>query len=119
MAIGQKTNLKFITEADGIKLTPRGLSRRPGNQGHLREGVFAGGDVETGPWIAIAAVAAGREAATSVDRFLSGQDLKAGREIRSGPSPRKKAIGTRPGGYPEETTGPHVHHAGGRVDQGF
>ena len=34
----------------------------------------------TGPWIAIGAVAAGREAAVSIDRYLDGLDLKADRE---------------------------------------
>ncbi|MGP7976864.1 MAG: FAD-dependent oxidoreductase [Desulfobaccales bacterium] len=81
MAIGQKTNLKFITEADHIEITPRGLIRTdPDTKATSREGVFAGGDVETGPYIAIAAVAAGREAAISIDRYLQGQDLKAGRQ---------------------------------------
>ena len=89
MAIGQKTDLKFITEADAIKLTPRGLIEAdPVTKATSREGVFAGGDVETGPWIAIGAVAAGREAATSIGRYLSGQDLKAGRDLPVRPIPK-------------------------------
>ncbi len=85
-AIGQKANLKFITEADGLKLTPRGLiAADPDTLATSRVGVFAGGDVVTGPWIAIGAVAAGREAAISIDRYLNGQDLKAGREPRLKP----------------------------------
>jgi heterodisulfide reductase subunit A-like polyferredoxin len=80
MAIGQKTNLKFITPQDGINLTPRGLIESdPETLATSREGIFAGGDVVTGPWIAIGAVAAGREAAISIDRFLQGQDLAADR----------------------------------------
>ncbi|MGB8993352.1 MAG: FAD-dependent oxidoreductase [Desulfobaccales bacterium] len=91
MAIGQRTNLKFITEADGVKLTPRGLIEAdPVTKATSRQGVFAGGDVETGPWIAIGAVAAGREAATSIDRFLSGQDLKAGRDLPIRPIPKEE-----------------------------
>ncbi len=91
MAIGQKTNLKFITEADGIKLTPRGLIETdPETKATSRAGVFAGGDVETGPWIAIGAVAAGREAAESIDRFLSGKDLKAGRDLPIRPIPKEE-----------------------------
>ncbi len=81
MAIGQKANLKFLTEADGIQLSPRGLIQAdPDTLATSREGVFAGGDVVLGPYIAIAAVAQGREAAISIDRYLTGQDLKAGRE---------------------------------------
>jgi heterodisulfide reductase subunit A len=43
------------------------------------EGVFAGGDVVSGPADVIAAVAAGKEAAISIDRYLRGVDLKEGR----------------------------------------
>ena len=44
-----------------------------------RPGVFAGGDVHTGPWIAIEAVGGGIEAAESIDRYLKGEDMVAGR----------------------------------------
>ena len=82
LAIGQKANLGFITEADGIELTPRGLIKAdPATRATSREGVFAGGDVVSGPWIAIAAVADGREAAVSIDRHLHGQDLLADRKM--------------------------------------
>ncbi len=88
MAIGQRANLKFLTEADGINLTPRGLiAVDPETLATSRPGVFAGGDVVSGPYIAIAAVAAGREAAISIDRYLKGQDLKADRELPLRPVP--------------------------------
>ncbi len=65
-----------------MQLTPRGLIKAdPDTCATSREGVFAGGDVVSGPWIAIAAVAAGLEAAVSIDRYLNGQDLKADREF--------------------------------------
>jgi heterodisulfide reductase subunit A-like polyferredoxin len=44
-----------------------------------RPGVFAAGDVHTGPWIAIEAVGGGIEAAESIDRYLKGTDMAAGR----------------------------------------
>jgi heterodisulfide reductase subunit A-like polyferredoxin len=44
-----------------------------------RPGVFAAGDVHTGPWTAIEAVAGGIEAAESIDRYLRGMDLAADR----------------------------------------
>ncbi len=82
MAIGQKTDVKFLADADGIALTPRGLiAADPETLATSREGVFAGGDAVTGPFIAIAAVAAGREAAISIDRYLRGVDLNADREL--------------------------------------
>jgi formate dehydrogenase alpha subunit len=38
-----------------------------------REGVFAGGDCETGPALVINAIAAGRKAAQTIDRYLGGE----------------------------------------------
>jgi len=43
------------------------------------EGVFAAGDVVSGPADVIAAVAGGKEVAISIDRHLRGADLKEGR----------------------------------------
>jgi len=43
------------------------------------EGVFAGGDVVAGPSDVIASIATGKEAAISIERYLSGVDLKEGR----------------------------------------
>ncbi len=43
------------------------------------DGVFAGGDVASGPSDVIHAVAAGKEAAISIDRYIRGIDLKEGR----------------------------------------
>ncbi len=46
-------------------------------------GIFAGGDIVTrGKNVAIAAIAHGRAAAISIDRYLKGQDLKEGRKKR-------------------------------------
>ena len=49
------------------------------------DGVFAGGDVVSGPADVISVVAAGKEAATSIDRYLRGVDMKEGR-----PEPRNR-----------------------------
>ena len=43
-------------------------------------GVFAGGDAVTGAATVIQAIAAGKEAAISIDRYLRGEDLAFGRE---------------------------------------
>ncbi|GAG68204.1 unnamed protein product, partial [marine sediment metagenome] len=43
-------------------------------------GVFAGGDVVSGPSSVIEAIALGKEAAESIDRFLKGVDLYEGRQ---------------------------------------
>jgi len=41
-----------------------------------REGVFAGGDIVTGPNTVISAIAAGKKAAVMIDRYLSGEELE-------------------------------------------
>ncbi|MCJ7743848.1 MAG: 4Fe-4S binding protein, partial [Dehalococcoidales bacterium] len=46
------------------------------------EGVFAGGDVVSGPDDVISAIEAGKEAAISIDHYLRGIDLKKGRPAR-------------------------------------
>ena len=43
------------------------------------EGIFAGGDVVSGPADVIAAIASGKEAAISIDRYLNGASLTEGR----------------------------------------
>ncbi|HEX75712.1 MAG TPA: FAD-dependent oxidoreductase [Dehalococcoidia bacterium] len=43
------------------------------------DGVFAGGDVVSGPADVIAAIATGKEVAVSIDRYLCSVDLKEGR----------------------------------------
>ncbi len=42
--------------------------------------IFAGGDAATGPQTVIEAIAAGKRAAVSIDRFIREEDLSAGRE---------------------------------------
>jgi heterodisulfide reductase subunit A len=42
-------------------------------------GVFAGGDIATGPASVIEAIGAGKRAAVSIDRYITGKDLKVGR----------------------------------------
>jgi len=80
-AIGQKTDASFLKETDGIELNKWGdFAVDPITYQTSREGVFAGGDAQTGASIAIAAVGAGREAAISISRYLKGEDMKAGRE---------------------------------------
>ncbi len=46
-----------------------------------RKGVFAGGDIVRGPATVIEAIADGKRAAESIDRYLQGKDLKIGRNV--------------------------------------
>ncbi|MFW6314653.1 MAG: FAD-dependent oxidoreductase, partial [Desulfohalobiaceae bacterium] len=80
-AIGQRPDSSYLEEVDGLSFNRWGsLEADPVTFYTGRKGVFAGGDLHTGPWIAIGAVAAGREAAESIVRYLDGQDLAKGRE---------------------------------------
>jgi heterodisulfide reductase subunit A-like polyferredoxin len=45
------------------------------------EGLFAAGDVTSGPKTVIEAIAGGKEAAESIRRYLEGEDLMAGRDV--------------------------------------
>ncbi len=70
-AIGQEPDHSF--SGDGIELTGRGTVKvDPGTMASSMEGVFAGGDVVTGPSYIIDAIAAGHTAARSIDRYLKG-----------------------------------------------
>jgi heterodisulfide reductase subunit A-like polyferredoxin len=76
-AISQSPDLSFIGKADGLTISKRGtIQIDPITLETSARGVFAGGDVVTGPRNYIDAMAAGRKAAISIDRFLRGQDLQ-------------------------------------------
>ncbi|NWF91806.1 MAG: FAD-dependent oxidoreductase [Syntrophaceae bacterium] len=79
-AIGQTPDLSFLKGVE-IETTAQGTIKvDPVTLQTSRKGIFAGGDAVSGPWIAIEAVAAGKEAAISIDRYLRGQNLSEGRE---------------------------------------
>ena len=80
-AIGQRPDLSSIDEVEGLAFTRWSTTEvDPITYATGREGVFAGGDLQTGPWVAIGAIAAGKEAAESIVRYLDGADMAAGRE---------------------------------------
>ncbi|MEJ5359229.1 MAG: FAD-dependent oxidoreductase, partial [Desulfobacterales bacterium] len=79
-AIGQRPDLAALERAAGLAVSRWGtLEADPVTFATGIPGVFAGGDLVTGPWVAIGAVAAGKEAAVSIVRFLDGADLAQGR----------------------------------------
>ena len=78
-AIGQAAELDPFQD-DGIKFSPRGtIEVDPVTYMTSRLGVFAAGDAQSGPWIAIEAVGGAAEAAESIHRYLRDEDLVAGR----------------------------------------
>jgi heterodisulfide reductase subunit A-like polyferredoxin len=80
-AIGQTPESQFLAEIPGMGISRWGtIEVDEVTFATSVDGVFAGGDAQTGPWVAIGAVVHGREAAVSIGRYLRGEDLRAGRE---------------------------------------
>jgi len=75
-ALGQTPKTEFAKEL-GIALSKRGTIEIDPNTGATSiEGVFAGGDVVTGPAFVIDAIAAGKRAARSIDLYLQGKSIE-------------------------------------------
>jgi homotetrameric NADPH-dependent glutamate synthase len=80
-ALGQVSVLGFAKEL-GIEISGRGTISTDEALATNVEGIFAGGDVVTGPSIAIEAIAAGKRAALSIDEYLRGEPLSSKEEKR-------------------------------------
>ena len=83
-AIGQEPDLP-----DGFDLEPgkgKTISVDPRSMATEKDGVFAGGDVVSGPASVIEAIASGRKAAAAIDRYLGGSG-----EIEESLAPDDKA----------------------------
>ena len=80
-ALGQSSDLSFLGSHHKFKLVRgRGFEVDPLTLETNLKGIFAGGDTVTGPDTVIEAMAAGRKAAISIDRYLNGEDMRVGRE---------------------------------------
>ena len=80
VAIGQAADISFA-EKEGVSLNSRGnLDVNPQTFATPVEGVFVGGDVAYGPKSVVEAVESGKEAAESIHRYLTGEDIETGRE---------------------------------------
>ncbi|MBP2653168.1 MAG: FAD-dependent pyridine nucleotide-disulfide oxidoreductase [Firmicutes bacterium] len=75
-AIGQDQDLSFISSDFALNAVRNRIQVDQDLMTTNIEGVFAGGDVVTGPKTAIAAIAAGRQAALAIDQFVRGQKLE-------------------------------------------
>ncbi|MCL6580329.1 MAG: FAD-dependent oxidoreductase [Firmicutes bacterium] len=98
IAISQAPDLLFLADS-GLERERSLLVVDPYTLETNRPGVFAGGDAVTGPATVVAAVAAGKEAAESIHRYLRGLDLREGRTFRvvfgEGEPVRKLPVDTR------------------------
>lgn len=80
IAIGQAADTYFLGGLEGIELDNRKLiDVDPVSLETGRTGIFASGDVVSGPKSIVDAVNAGHEAAESIHRFLNGLDLQGNR----------------------------------------
>jgi len=74
-AIGQRPDLSALEDVADLNFSKWGTTEvDPVTYETGRQGIFAGGDLQTGPWVAIGAIAAGREAAESIIRYLDGRE---------------------------------------------
>ncbi|MCK4293814.1 MAG: FAD-dependent oxidoreductase [Planctomycetes bacterium] len=75
VAIGERPDSDCLASM-GLKLDKGGRLKVDGKTlGASRKGVFAGGDLVTGPNTVVDAIAAGRKAAGVIDRYLRGEEL--------------------------------------------
>jgi formate dehydrogenase beta subunit len=78
LAIGQASDLSFLSPADGIEVTRQGtLKVNPESLMTTAPGIFAAGDIAFGPRLIISAVADGKKAAEQIDKYLRGPEWKA------------------------------------------
>ncbi|MDH5406039.1 MAG: FAD-dependent oxidoreductase [Candidatus Aminicenantes bacterium] len=77
MAIGEQPDLSFMNKKHQIEISPNNrIIVDPETLSTNRTGVFAGGDVVTGPYTVVEAISAGKIAAESIDRYLKGESLQ-------------------------------------------
>ena len=80
-AIGQSPDLSFIGSDSQIEFSKKSTINTDKETLQTNNpGVFACGDAVLGPATVIEAIAAGKEAALSIDRYLRGDDLRLGRK---------------------------------------
>jgi formate dehydrogenase beta subunit len=77
LAIGQASDISFLTPADGIEITRQGTPKiNPESLMTTAPGIFAAGDIAFGPRLVISAVADGKKAAEQIDKHLRGAEWK-------------------------------------------
>jgi NADPH-dependent glutamate synthase beta subunit-like oxidoreductase len=84
LSVGQTFAYGNLFEGEDIEFTPRKTIKvDPTTLQTSVDDIFAGGDVASGPKLAIDAIAAGKEAAVSLHRFVQrGQSLVMGRDMQ-------------------------------------
>jgi NADH-quinone oxidoreductase subunit F len=76
VTIGDEPDIDYL-ESMGVQITEKGrLGVEADTLQTNRRGVFAGGDVVTGPNTVVQAIAAGKKAAVAINRYLRGEPLR-------------------------------------------
>ena len=111
-AIGQKVDLGAL-DLGAVKTTKKGTIEADSLTYQTAEGdIFVGGDVYTGPSFAINAIAAGKEAAISLHRYVHpGQTLTMGRDRRVYRALDKEHVQLDVGGFDKEHRQVHGYNA--------
>ena len=82
LSIGQACDMSFAEGAPDLDVSPRGPSvKDPITLETNIPGLFVGGDASYGPRSVVEAVASGKEAAISIERYLKGEDIGADRPL--------------------------------------
>ncbi|MGD9175093.1 MAG: FAD-dependent oxidoreductase, partial [Desulfobacterales bacterium] len=88
IAVGQATDLSFLKDGGPIKVERGLIEVNPDSLATDAKGIYAGGDVTTAPGTIIDAIAAGRQAAASIDQVLGGSgDIDEILFVRDDPNP--------------------------------
>jgi len=78
LAVGQTTDLSCLRGGGECRIHGECIAADPETLETGMPGVFAGGEVVTGPGVIVEAVASARKAASAIDRFLGGDGVIAG-----------------------------------------
>lgn len=80
-AVGQRIDNVFLEGAEQLKVYGNTLMVNPDTLETAMKGVFADGDIVSGPATVVEAAASGKTAAESIDRYLSGEPLQREYEV--------------------------------------
>jgi NADH-quinone oxidoreductase subunit F len=78
LAVGQTTDLSCLRGEGECRIDGERIAADPETLETDMPGVFAGGEVFTGPGVIIDAIASAKKAASAIDRFLGGDGVIAG-----------------------------------------
>jgi NADH-quinone oxidoreductase subunit F len=83
LALSERAYTPYLKDSDGLNLSPKWgtIIVDLVTMATTRPGVFAGGDVVTGPSSVVDAIAAGKAAAEAIENYLEGRPLVRSRQL--------------------------------------